>query len=658
MSQPGETTIPHGPAAPPSPDVKTSGVEGRFRTVFALAAVALALINAAVAGSVLYQQRQMRDVAIGLYDHAFLANADMNDARVQFQRFADQRESVSGLDAVSKANRLLDPVIDALDAAADRADEPELRAERLAARLDAIGFEADFRDAGPAVWSRLKLTQAELDKISAHAVARGLVARDAVEQRSGSVTLLLSGFLVAGGALGLATLMILRRSVTASAMARLSRMANYDVVTGLPNRNLLMHHLAEQLEGVRRGDRRLAVMAIDLDRFKQVNDTLGHKFGDRLLMEAGERIKRVVRAEDTAARFGGDEFVLMLRDVHEPAEAAAIAGRLVAALSAPYEFDGQRVLSGASVGVAMAPTHGDASDDLLRHADLALYKAKEAGKGQFRFFEEGLNEAVQERRTMEIDLRETLEQDRIEVYFQPVVDVESGAIVACEALARWRRPGRGFVSPAEFIPLAEETGLIAALGESVLSKACYEAARWSAPIRVSVNLSARQFYGVDLVAQVDKILDETGLPPTRLELEITESILVGDKSGVLRILSALRERGVHIALDDFGTGYSSLSYLSSFPFDRIKVDRSFVTDVADRPDAAAIVRAVTNLAQTLGMSTTAEGVESRSDIDWLKAHGCDLAQGYLVSKPVPPEEFARFLASWSGESIRTVSAAA
>jgi diguanylate cyclase (GGDEF)-like protein len=489
-------------------------------------------------------------------------------------------------------------------------------------------------------------------------LARGLAARDAVERRSKSVMLLLSGLLIAGGALGIATLTILRRSVTASAMARLAVMANYDVVTGLPNRNLLSHRLAEQLEGVRRGDGRLAVMVIDLDRFKQVNDSLGHNFGDDLLREAGERIRRVIRAEDTAARFGGDEFVLMLRDVQDPVEAGDIAERLVAALGAPYEFDGQRVLSGASVGVALAPLHGVSSEDLLRNADLALYKAKEAGKGQYRFFEEGLNAAVQQRRLMEIDLREALEQDRIEAYFQPVVDVTTGAIVACEALARWRRPGRGFVSPAEFIPLAEETGLIAPLGEAVLRKACLAAVDWPASIRVSVNLSARQFHGGDLVAQVVKILDETGFPPTRLELEITESILVGDKEGVLRILSALRDRGVHIALDDFGTGYSSLSYLSSFPFDRIKVDRSFVTDVAARPEAAAIVRAVTGLAQTLGMSTTAEGVESRSDIDWLKAHGCDLAQGYLVSKPIPAEEFSTFLKSWNGESIRARSAAA
>ncbi len=632
--------------------------ELRFRFRFTLAAAALVAINAGVAASVLYEQSQMRDVALGLYDHAFTANNDMNTARIQFQRFADRRESAAGLPAISDVNRLLDPVVDALDAAADRADEPELRKERLAARLDALGFEADFQDSGPAVWARLRQTQAALDTIAAHALARGLEAREAIAKTAAACATLLIGSILGGAALGLLTLLLLRRSVALSTTSRLSRMANYDTVTGLPNRNLLQKRLIEALQEIGAGDSGLAVLTIDLDRFKQVNDTLGHQFGDQLLMEAGERIRRLTRPEDVAARFGGDEFVLLLRHAQGAADVGAVADRLLAALGEPYEFNGQRVLSGASIGVALGPQHGDTVEGLLRNSDLALYQAKAAGKGQYWFFEEELNVAVQRRRLMEIDLRETLEQDRLEVYFQPVIEVDSGEIVACEALARWRRAGHGFVPPSEFIPLAEETGLIAQLGEMVLRKACREAARWPTGLRVSVNLSARQFQNVDLVGLVKQVVRETGLPAVRLELEITESVLIGDKAGVLEVLRGLRDLGVHIALDDFGAGYSSLSYLSSFPFDRIKIDRSFVTNVDARPDAAAIVRAVTGLAETLGMSTTAEGVESNEDLEWLRSHGCDLAQGFLVSKPIPAAEFETLLTTWNAACVSPQPAAA
>jgi len=624
-------------------------VDRRFRVFFGLAAAALVVINAAVAATLLYQQREMRESALALYDRAFVANNDMNSARVLFQRFADQRDLASGMPAISRANGLLDPVADALDVAADSADEPSLRTERLETRSAVLAFEADFEDSGPAVWSRLKATQARLDEVSAHALSRGSEARDAIEKTASNCKLLLLASIIAGAALGLVTLVILGRAIAISTRKRLSRMANYDAVTGLPNRNLLRQRLSESLVGVRRGDGRLALLSIDLDRFKQVNDTLGHQVGDLLLMEAAERICRITRAHDACARFGGDEFAVLLRNIVDASEAGLVAGRLVAALSAPYEFDGQRVLAGASVGIALAPQHGETAEDLLRNADLALYQAKAAGKGAYRFFETELNENRQARRLMEIDLREAVDHNQIEVYFQPVIDVASREIVGCEALARWRRPGHGFVSPTEFIPLAEETGLILPLGEAVLHKACQAAARWPAELRVSVNLSARQFQGVDLTALVADALRGAGLPANRLELEITESVLVGDKPRVLEVLTALRALGVHIALDDFGTGYSSLSYLSSFPFDRIKIDRSFVTGVDSRPEAAAIVRAVTGLAGTLGMSTTAEGVESQRDLQWLRGQGCDLAQGFLVSKPVPPEDFQKLLKTWTAE---------
>ena len=619
-------------------------VDARFRYVFAVAAAALVAINAGVAASVLYEQRQMRDVAFGLYDRAFTATNEINEARVQFQRFVDRRETVSGLPAITTANQLLDPVVNALDEAADHASEPAVRQQRLAARMDVLGFEADFADSGPAVWARLKKVRATLDDIAAGALARGFAARGEIARTAQRCTELLIGSIVGGGALGLTILILLRRSVTLSAASKLSRLANFDTVTGLPNRNLLQRRITERLEGLRRTDRRFAVLSIDLDRFKQVNDTLGHAVGDRVLKEAGERIRAIARAEDLAARFGGDEFVLMVRDLVDPIQAAIVAERLVAALGAPYEFDGLRVLSGASVGIALAPQHGATVEDLLRNSDLALRQAKTAGKGQHRFFEEALNATLQSRRLMEIDLREALDRDLIEVHYQPVIEVAGGAVVASEALARWRRLGHGFVSPAEFIPLAEETGLIERLGEAVLRKACREATRWPAEVRVSVNLSVRQFQTADLVERVENALRDTGLPASRLELEVTESILIADKSRVLEALNRFRDLGVSIALDDFGTGFSSLSYLSSFPFDRIKIDRSFVTRVGERPEAAAIVRAVASLARTLGMSTTAEGVESQEDLDWLRRHGCDHAQGYLISRPIPPEDFRALLA--------------
>ena len=365
--------------------------------------------------------------------------------------------------------------------------------------------------------------------------------------------------------------------------------------------------------------------------------------GDLVLMEAAQRIREVARSGDTVARLGGDEFVVLLTNVREPAIAAAVAERIVASLCAPYEFPGQRILIGASVGIALAPEHGQNAEELLRNSDLALYLAKAEGKGQYRFFDVRLNESVQRRRLMELDLREAIETGDLDVFYQPVIEVGSGKIIACEALARWDRRGHGFVLPAEFIPLAEETGLIFALGEVVLRKACLAAAEWPRNIAVAVNLSVRQFQGGDLVALIAKCLDDSGLPANRLELEITELILISDKPRVLKTLAALRQLGARISLDDFGTGYSSLAYLSSFPFDRIKIDRSFVTNVESRPDAAAIIQAVIGIAATLGMSTIAEGVETSQVLEWLKDHGCDHAQGYLVSKPLPFDEIERLL---------------
>jgi diguanylate cyclase (GGDEF)-like protein/PAS domain S-box-containing protein len=424
------------------------------------------------------------------------------------------------------------------------------------------------------------------------------------------------------------------------AEASIQHMANYDQLTGLPNRTLLHAHLDAALARMKKDGRGFALLSLDLDRFKQVNDTLGHAVGDRLLVEVGHRIVAELREDDIVARFGGDEFVVLQQSAAEAAQADALARRLVEVLSAPYEIDGQRLLVGASAGIALAPADGDNGDDLMRNSDLALYRAKTDGRGAHRFFSAEMHAVSQARRIMEIELREALQAGALEVHFQPLVDLDDAEITACEALARWRHPTRGFIPPVEFVPLAEETGLILQLGAFVLRRACEAAVGWRNGIRVAVNLSAIQFKTGDLVGLVKTTLAETGLEPNRLELEITESILIDDKDGVLRRLSELRGLGVRIALDDFGTGYSSLAYLQSFPFDKIKIDRSFVQDVVMRPDAAAIIGAITGLATKLGMCTTAEGVETEAELDWLRDNGCGQVQGFLISRPLPPKAIA------------------
>ena len=424
------------------------------------------------------------------------------------------------------------------------------------------------------------------------------------------------------------------------AEASIRRMANYDTLTGLPNRALLHHKLDAAIEQMRVRGGDFALLSLDLDRFKNVNDTLGHGIGDRLLMEVGARISARLGEDDVVARFGGDEFVILQRSAADAADADKLAVRLVEALSAPYQIHGHMIVVGASVGVAMAPADGENGDDLLRNSDLALYRAKADGRGAHRFYSAEMHANSKARRLLELDLREALQSGSLEVHFQPLIDIESAQITACEALARWLHPTRGYVPAVEFIALAEETGLIVALGAYVLRRACEVAVTWKGDIRVAVNLSALQFKSGDLVGLVRETLEETGLPAGRLEFEITESILIEEKDEVLRHLSELRAFGVHIALDDFGTGYSSLSYLSSFPFDKIKIDRSFVQNVGERPDAAAIIGAITKLATTLGMCTTAEGVETQDELDWLRQNGCGQVQGYLISEPLPASAIA------------------
>ncbi len=410
-----------------------------------------------------------------------------------------------------------------------------------------------------------------------------------------------------------------------------------DPLTGLPNRAHFGARLAEALARLDRRREGFAVLAVDLDRFKHVNDTLGHPIGDALLRKVAERLGTALRPTDAAARLGGDEFAVIQGGVSRAEDAATLARRIVDLLGRAYVVEGHLINVGASVGVALAPADGTDPAALVRNADLALYRAKLDGRGTFRFFEPEMGERVQARRRLEIDLRRAAAAQEFELVYQPQMNLETDRIVGCEALIRWRHPARGIVSPAEFIPLAEEIGLIVPIGEWVLRTACREAARWPGDLTVAVNLSPAQFRGGKLVATVASALAASGLDPRRLELEITEGLLLHDSDANIATLHALRDLGLRIAMDDFGTGYSSLSYLRSFPFDRIKIDRSFVSGGPDEGagDAMAIVRAVAGLGAALGIATVAEGVETPEQMDRIRREGCTDVQGYLISRPVP-----------------------
>ncbi|AWO92762.1 MULTISPECIES: bifunctional diguanylate cyclase/phosphodiesterase [Bradyrhizobium] len=426
------------------------------------------------------------------------------------------------------------------------------------------------------------------------------------------------------------------------AQAKISHMARHDALTGLPNRVLFHEQLEQGLRRTGSGDQ-LAVLCLDLDHFKDINDSLGHPIGDALLKEVGRRLKATVGESDTVARLGGDEFAVVQIGRSEEAAARCLAGRLVEVISAPYEIDDHQIVIGVSIGISLSPQDGSNADELLKNADLALYRAKADGRGTYRFFETGMDARAQARRLLEMDLRAALQRDEFQPYYQPIRDVASGRVVVFEALLRWNHPQRGLIAPINFIPLAEETGLIVQLGEFVLRSACTDAATWPDDVDVAVNLSPVQFRNPNLIASVTAALTVSGLPARRLELEITESVLLQNSEATLTTLHELRVMGVRISLDDFGTGYSSLSYLRSFPFDKIKIDRSFVSELATREDSMAIIRAVTGLGRSLGIVTTAEGVENDAQLELLRREGCTQAQGYLFSKPRPASDVALML---------------
>ena len=433
---------------------------------------------------------------------------------------------------------------------------------------------------------------------------------------------------------------------------RITQLAFNDVLTGLPNRTMFQQQLEHVYRTIDDGDSLVALHCLDLDQFKVINDTLGHPAGDALLIETGRRIRDVARGQ-FVARLGGDEFVVLQTVSGDRNAIDRLAENLIEAIARPLHIDGNELVPSTSVGIAIAPADGIDSGTLLRNADLALYRAKEAGRGTFAFFEESLNRRAQDRRKLETDLRLALERGEFELFYQPLFDLESNRIGSFEALIRWNHPERGLVSPADFIGVAEETGIIVPMGAWALQEACRQASGWPDDVRVAVNVSPVQFHRGGLNETIMQALALSRLPPNRLEIEITESVFLDGSDQILKLLHSLRSIGVRVALDDFGTGYSSLSYLQSFPFDKIKIDRSFIENILTRPGASAIVAAITELAHALGMETTAEGVEDNAQLAELRSRGCSSVQGFLFAKPMRVREVEKLFNE--GRSARNVA---
>jgi len=435
----------------------------------------------------------------------------------------------------------------------------------------------------------------------------------------------------------------IHQDITAQKQAekQIAYMARHDGLTNVANRAVVLEKMEEALARLRRHGSRFTLFMLDLDLFKTVNDSLGHPIGDELLKAVAGRLSACVGETDTVARLGGDEFaILATADGNQREAAIAIANKLLEAVAAPCDLDGHHLNIGTSIGIALAPEHGTTVDQLVKNADLALYKAKSEGRAAFRFFDDAMGIEARTRRAHQNDLRSAVANGEFELHYHPIVDIQTREIASVEALIRWRHPERGMIAPAEFIHLAEETGLINPIGDWVLRQACSDARRWPAPVKVSVNLSAVQFRKSCALDDFRNVLDETGLPPQRLELEITESVLLHGSVENVETLHKLRLMGIAIVLDDFGTGYSSLSYLRMFPFDKIKIDRSFMHELSKRADCAAIVAAVAGLGRSLRIGTVAEGVETEDQLRLVRAAGCTHAQGYMFGRPCPAAELA------------------
>lgn len=427
------------------------------------------------------------------------------------------------------------------------------------------------------------------------------------------------------------------------AESHLAHLAHHDTLTGLPNRILLHDRVRREIARARRGDRFFALHLLDLDRFKGVNDVLGHHVGDQLLKHVAARLTEAVRETDTVARLGGDEFAVLQTDVTRPEDAFCLARRIIDLVSDPCRVEGREIVTSTSVGIAIHPTDGTDVDELLKSADLAMYRAKAGGRNTYRLFSADMDRAAREEGVLEADLRRALAKGEFVLHYQPQIDLRTGRVIGAEALIRWNRPGRGLVGPGEFLPLAEENGLIIPINEWVIAEACREAQGWARaglpPLRIAVNLSPIQFRKQDMHALVTSILAETGLDPRLLELELTETILMQDTTAAAACISSLREVGVSFSIDDFGTGYSSLAYVKNFPVDRLKIDQCFIRNLRHDPNDVAIVRAMINLGHSLGIEVIAEGVDNAETVALLRAEGCDEVQGFFFSAAIPPKEF-------------------
>lgn len=421
----------------------------------------------------------------------------------------------------------------------------------------------------------------------------------------------------------------------------------HDGLTGLVNRPLFMERLNRAVVRANRDKIQVAIMFIDLDRFKHINDTLGHNAGDTLLQEVATRLERCTREQDTVARFGGDEFTILLEGVNHANDAVIVANKIIRSISYPIRIHDQELYVTPSIGITMYPDDADSVEQLMKHADSAMYRAKEEGRNGFQFYTDGMNRESEERMELESRLRQAMHKREFQLFYQPKINIRNGEMIGAEALIRWNQPDLGMVSPAKFIPLAEENGLINSIGEWVIREACSQMQEWNLtgmdPIRVAVNLSPRQLYQQDLA---DMILDtalEYSIVPRNIELEITESLLMDDTEASITTLKKLKEWGMHVSIDDFGTGYCSLAYLKRFPIETLKIDRSFVMDITTDPDDAAICSAIIALGHKLRLNVTAEGIETSEQLEFLKQQGCDEAQGFYFSKPLPAAEFTDFI---------------
>jgi diguanylate cyclase (GGDEF)-like protein/PAS domain S-box-containing protein len=454
---------------------------------------------------------------------------------------------------------------------------------------------------------------------------------------------------------------------------RMAYLANYDHLTGLPNRALFRDRLESAMLRAQRSERLVGLLYLDLDRFKQVNDSLGHQAGDQLLKLVSDRLQRCVRrtdtvahpdapqdaADSTVARLGGDEFTLVLENIKHIDEISRIAQRIITSLGVPFNLEGHQIFVGASIGITVYPFDDIDLDNLIRNADAAMYQAKAQGRNNFQYYTDDLNANAEERLWLESELRQALERNQFELVYQPKLNLRSNRISGVEALLRWRSPEKGLVSPVEFIPLLEETGLIVPVGAWVLQTACKQAAAWAhdgLDLTMAVNLSPRQFHDDDLTDVIQDALDHSGLPATLLELEVTESLLMEDSTRSQTALAGIKQMGIHISVDDFGTGYSSLAYLKRFPLDTLKIDRAFVKEVGIDQDDTAIVRAVIALARSLRLTVVAEGVETQDQLEFLRDTLCEQAQGYLISRPLDGPAFETWLAEYHGTSVPLIAA--